>query len=489
MENIKIKEKVKGTIKTLDKSANAAQKFKNNIVITKEKAEESYNSKTNDESAIEYADNKITATIGYGTTKGINSFNKYGKKSFEITRNNIDKTKVKIEDIKSKVIKKKQEKALIKSENNIGRTIKGKHAKTGKFIKGTRNNTQKMIKTTEKVAKTTEKTAKATTKALQKTAQSIKATAKASVAAAKVAIKAFIMAIKGIIAATKALIALIVAGGWIAILIIIIICLIALIVGSVFGVFFSSEETDGTTSMSNVVKELNTEFMNKITTIQNNNPYDEYDINGTRADWKDIIAVYSVKTNGGDNSEFVYSLDDNKVAELKKIFWEMNEISYTKDVEKKTEVILHLTWTEYKEIEYTKLHINLKHKTADEMAEKYNFNETQKEQLKELLREDYNSMWASVIYGTSGSTDIVNVALAQLGNVGGQPYWSWYGFESRVEWCACFVSWCANECGYIEAGIIPKFAGCQSEGVSWFKACGLWQDNGYIPKSRRYYLL
>ena len=68
----------------------------------------------------------------------------------------------------------------------------------------------------------------------------------------------------------------------------------------------------------------------------------------------------------------------------------------------------------------------------------------------------------------------------------GQPYWSWYGYESRVEWCACFVSWCAEQCGYISAGIIPKFASCQTEGVAWFKTCGLWQDGGYSPKARRY---
>ena len=66
--------------------------------------------------------------------------------------------------------------------------------------------------------------------------------------------------------------------------------------------------------------------------------------------------------------------------------------------------------------------------------------------------------------------------------------WSWYGFKSRVEWCATFVSWCANECGYIEAGIIPKFAGCQAEGVEWFKTCGLWKDGGYTPSPRRYYI-
>ena len=82
-------------------------------------------------------------------------------------------------------------------------------------------------------------------------------------------------------------------------------------------------------------------------------------------------------------------------------------------------------------------------------------------------------------YDKSGK---VEVALTQLGNEGGQPYWSWYGFDGRVEWCACFVSWCADQCGYIESGIIPKFAGCV-DGSNWFKGNGQWQDRNYEPQA------
>ena len=73
------------------------------------------------------------------------------------------------------------------------------------------------------------------------------------------------------------------------------------------------------------------------------------------------------------------------------------------------------------------------------------------------------------------------MALSQLGNVGGRPYWSWYGFESRVDWCACFVSWCANECGYLDTGVIPRFASC-SIGLQWFRERGLWRDHSYEPR-------
>lgn len=81
-----------------------------------------------------------------------------------------------------------------------------------------------------------------------------------------------------------------------------------------------------------------------------------------------------------------------------------------------------------------------------------------------------------------GNQAIVQVALSQEGNVGGQPYWSWYGFDSRVEWCACFVSWCAEQCGYIDTGIIPKFSLC-SDGVNWFVSRGQFQDGSYVPVS------
>jgi hypothetical protein len=74
-----------------------------------------------------------------------------------------------------------------------------------------------------------------------------------------------------------------------------------------------------------------------------------------------------------------------------------------------------------------------------------------------------------------GNQNIVNIAKDQVGNEGGQPYWSWYGFNSRVEWCACFVSWCLNQAGYSE----PKFAACQSQGIPWFRNNGQWANGNY----------
>lgn len=85
----------------------------------------------------------------------------------------------------------------------------------------------------------------------------------------------------------------------------------------------------------------------------------------------------------------------------------------------------------------------------------------------EISADEFTKLMVSV------NQKIVAVAQTQLGNIGGEPYWSWYGFETRVEWCACFVSWCANECGYIDRGVMPKFSLC-SDGVSWFQSHDRW---------------
>jgi len=83
------------------------------------------------------------------------------------------------------------------------------------------------------------------------------------------------------------------------------------------------------------------------------------------------------------------------------------------------------------------------------------------------------------IVGT-GDTAIVEVAKAQIGNVGGAKFWKWYGFSNHVHWCACFVSWCADQCGYIDEGIYPKFA-IVGDGASWFKSHHRWAGGGYTP--------
>lgn len=93
--------------------------------------------------------------------------------------------------------------------------------------------------------------------------------------------------------------------------------------------------------------------------------------------------------------------------------------------------------------------------------------------------------YSNGILETGGNNTIVVKALSQLGNVGGEPYWTWWGFNFRIEWCACFVSWCAYQCGYTQTGSVPSFISCRV-GIEWFQERGLWKSSSYTPKPGDY---
>ena len=82
--------------------------------------------------------------------------------------------------------------------------------------------------------------------------------------------------------------------------------------------------------------------------------------------------------------------------------------------------------------------------------------------------------------GLFGNGQLVTIAKSQLGNEGGEKFWSWWGFTERQEWCACFVSWCADQAGLIQKEAVPKFSVC-TDGVAWFQAKGKWQSGGSVP--------
>lgn len=359
-----------------------------------------------------------------------------------------------------------------------------------KGVKTAQQTSKAAIKTAEATAKASKAAAQAAAKAAKVAAQAAKVAARAIVAAAKVAAKAIAAAAKAIAAAIKALVAVIAAGGWVVVVIIVVICLIAAIVAC-FGIFFSSEDTGSERTMQMVVQEINQEYQTELDNIKASVTYDTLKMSGSMAVWPEVLSVYSVKvTSDPDNPQEVATITDEKEQILRDIFWEMNTITHSTTTEEVTVIIEtddgngNILEEEVTEIRTT-LHIVVTHKSVDDMASQYNFNADQNEHLDALLEKGTASMWAAVLYGVYGEDDqIVAVALSQIGNVDGMPYWSWYGFGSRVEWCACFVSWCANECGYIDIGVIPKFAGCVN-GVSWFKERGQWADGRFEPAPGR----
>lgn len=374
MADIKVRNVVKGTIKAIDKTAEATAKVKNTVIHTKENIENAYQS--DDE---EYASKKVSNTTSRVINKGIDKFNKQGKKAVNETRKNIQKTKKRIKDFKKKRKAKK-----------VGKKI-SKSAKT-------------TIKTSEKVAKATEKAAKETVKASQRAIKMAQATAKATVQA----VKATISAIKAIIAGLKALISLIAAGGWVAVIIIVIICLIGLLCGSIFGIFFSGEQTseDGIT-MKEVIAECNREFSDKLQTIQNENPHDEFVLDGSMAPWKDMLIVYTIKVSNGNNQQEVITIDDNKKKIMKQIFWEMNMLSSEVKDEMVTEQGIN-TDEMPKQVQKKVLHIKISTKTVEEMKMQYQFSIVQNKQLSELSSSQYDSLWSGVVYGISKSSDYMN---------------------------------------------------------------------------------
>ena len=433
MSKIKLKENIKRDIKTIEKVSNDIQEIKQKAdnISTKE-------------SPTEKASNDLILASKIATKETVEYAKYKGNKEVKNTINNIKSTKQKVKLIKEKRALKKEVKKGIK-------------------------NTKKGVKTAKQTAKTTEKAAKTSAKA-------IKESTKAAIKSIKAAIQLTIKIIKGIIAAVKSLISAIIAGGWAAVVIIIVIALISILCSSIYGIFFSSEKENGN-KMSEVVKEINNDMAERIKQIQSANQYDDYKIESHRADWKEVLAVYTVDLSKGTNEVDVMTIDDNKKKKLKDMFWEFNEISSYVNNE---EVNIEETNTHgIKRV----LHIVINSKSKEEIMNKHLFSDVQRNQVNELLSKEYSTMWASVIHGTPlGSPDIVEIALSQVGNVGGEPYWRWYGFNERVEWCACFVSWVADQLGLIDANVIPKFAGCQN-GIDWFKAMGQWQDRGYVPQA------
>lgn len=364
--------------------------------------------------------------------KGANLTYRGGKKLAQATarkvkeKREISRTLSGAKDAGGKAVKNTSSK--IRTKNTVAKTIKGKPQKAVKTasrsVKGVKQSAkriktaQRSAKTAQQAAKAAQKTAQATAKAAKAAAQAAKAAAKAAVTGIKVAVKATAAAIKATIAAIKGLIALIAAGGWVAVVIILLICLIALIVGSCFGLFFGSDSTGTGTSVTQAVSTLNGEYLAHIQEIEDATPHDRMETTSNDGklsiNWEDVLAVFSAKVTGAEDGAQVASLDDAQVDELRNIMWEMNAVSSSTRTESHevevTEVDEDGNETTHTEtVTETILEITITHKTPDEMARQYNFNSRQNEYLALMSEPENQSLWAELLGGyTSGGGQIVN---------------------------------------------------------------------------------
>jgi len=299
-------------------------------------------------------------------------------------------------------------KQSIKTGKQTGKNIKTSSKTLKETGKATIKTVKQSVKTAESSAKTAVKTAQQTAKAAQRTAQASVKAAKIAAKAAKVAAKSVAAAVKATIAAVKSLVAIIAAGGWIAVIIIIIICLVGMIAGSCYGIFFSGEDALGSSgqTLTNVISELNNEFQTNIRTIEESNPHDRKKIisaDGTTAIlWNQVLSIYAVKvTSDSKNATEVVTVDDTKIDIFRSIFNDMNSLSYEVKTELKEQIVT--STDEYgnpiesiETVEEKILVITLNQKSANEMATIYSFNEEQKKQLNELLSDEYGDMWSGI---------------------------------------------------------------------------------------------
>ena len=263
-------------------------------------------------------------------------------------------------------------------------------------------------------------------------------------------------------------------------------------INGVVGTSYTSEDSD-LVAVENDYAAMENGLRSEIDAIESNYPgYDEY--------------RYDLDTIGHNPHELASYLTallqsytrEGAQAELQRIFAMQYTLTLTEEVEIRyrtetsTDPETGETTTEEVPYEYYILNVKLTNKPISSIAEEL-LTPEQLEMFKVYLETSGNK---PLIFGggspdTSASEDLsgvhfvngtrpgnpelIELAKRQVGNVGGSPYWSWYGFNSRVEWCACFVSWCYNQAGKSE----PRFAGCEWEGVPWFQSRGQWGARGY----------
>ncbi len=302
----------------------------------------------------------------------------------------------------------------IRTKNTVAKAGKGKAQKAVK----TANRSVKGVQQSAKGIKTAQQAAKATAKAAQKTAQAAKSTARAAATGAKAAVRATIVAVKTTVTAVKGLVSAIIAGGWVAVVIILLICLIALVVGSCFGLFFGSDSTGTGTSVTQAVSALNGEYLAHIQEIEDSNPHDRQEITSNDGalsiNWEDVLAVFSAKVTGAKDGAQVASLDDAQVQQLRDIMWEMNAVSSSTRTESHEVEVTEVDedgneTTRTETVTETILEITITHKTPEEIARQYSFNPRQNEYLALMSEPENQNLWAELLGGyTSGGGQIVN---------------------------------------------------------------------------------
>ena len=524
MPQIKTRDVLKGTVKAIDKSAVAAQRMKDAYVRVKDKAEHGYYSAEN--SPEEYATDRVSTLSDSALHEAGHQLDKRGRKAVKETKDNISKAKDYFKQKKAEQpIQKAREQAkqvarsagkapatgsspqaasrIVHRENipirtrrqsplSVRQSARSAGTATVNTLKRSTKEAGRSVKTAEMASKTAVKTgqqaaksAQAAAKTAQKTAHAAKVAAQKAAQAAKRTAQATARAVRAIIAGVKALISAIIAGGWVAVVIILIIVLL----GCAVSIFGGGSRSSTYTPVSAEVEAYDP-MIRKYA--------QQYGI----PEYVELIKAVMMQESGGRGLDPMQAAEGGFNTRYPHVPNGITDPEYSVECGvQELKAALEAAGVENPvDMERIKLALQgynfgsgyiswaLRNYGGYSVANAAEFSDMQAARLGWSSYGDKQYV-AHVLryypYGRAfsmgfGNQAIVELALSQVGQQGGQPYWSWYGFNGRVEWCACFVSWCANECGYIEAGIIPKFSLC-SDGVDWFVAQGQWQPNTYEP--------
>ena len=411
MRTAKTRESLR-SIKVVDKTEGLAKKSKNGASSLANSAEETQNPRH--ETEVEYAGNEVQDKEERSGRALVRGAARVGQWGYRTTVRNIQKWRNRPRKIKLKVEEPKQlpppKRPLLTEGTKQGAKTASKGIKNGS--KAAKKASRASAKAAKKTAKTSAKAAKQAAKASAKAAkagvkmsvraaQAIKRAAIATVKFIKVAVKALIATAKAVIAGVKALVAAIAAGGWVAVLIIVIIVLVALVAGSIFAIFIPAEQNGIT--VYDVMGELDREFHDKEQELLANCQYDVLTYEGEMADWNEIVAIYAVKLNlDTENPQEIATFDEAKADELRNIYRTMNTVrletrTETKEVKKQVrdengnlKEVTETVTTTYVAVKRTGL-------TALQAADEYDFTEYQIEMLTMLLDEKNDELWQGLL--------------------------------------------------------------------------------------------
>ena len=481
-------------IKILDRTETAISHIKDVAVKTKDAANEA---KSQNEGTVqEYASDKVThstETIASGTVfqagktvkRTIKSIKKRREKTMQEqedvqkSANKISDDRIRSLDNNRSIIRTSEDKEHLKIKTKKHHEIKGGN-ETIKTIEGSKH---AVVKTSGAVTKQVENAKKLSAIATERARQAVKYTTKTIETITKKAVIIITSCIKAISAAFSSLIAALGAGGSIAALILILVILFGGVLclvggGNANAALPVSAEVE---AYEPLIRQYATQYgiseyveLIKAVMMQESGGRG---LDPMQSSERSFNTRYPREPNGITDPEYSISCG---VQELKACL-QAADVESPIDMENIKLCLQgynygngYISWAKRNYGGYTSTNAS---EFSDMMAQRLGWDSYgDKQYVPHVLR---YYPFGRVPTGI-GNQAIVQIALSQEGNVGGQPYWSWYGFNSRVEWCACFVSWCAEQCGYIDAGIVPKFSLC-SDGVNWFASRGQFQDGSYVP--------